>query len=184
MRKPLTKPELRQSLIALRQGIAPTLHAQWDIAIGNRLTAWLAAHNAKTVGVYWPIRAEPDLREFYAEWAARGTQLTLPVVIDKNTPLKFLAWTPGEPLMRDAMGVMVPASTATEVQPDVVLVPCVGFTTERFRLGYGAGFYDRTLASAPKPQAVGVAYSCLCAEFDTALHDVALDAIVTENALV
>jgi 5,10-methenyltetrahydrofolate synthetase len=177
------KSKLRQQLIAARQAIAPEQRAQWDIVIGNRLSTWLQTHAPHSLGVYWPIRAEPDLREFYDEWTRQGVQLALPVVIDKNAPLKFFAWKPGEPLVRDGMGVMAPASRANEIVPETVLIPCVGFTRQRYRLGYGAGFYDRTLAAASRPRAVGVAYSNTCADFPIAPHDVALDIIVTEQTL-
>lgn len=178
---PQHKAELRKTLLLRRTALNADSRAQWDAAIGNRLTAWLEMRSPRTLGVYWPIRAEPDLREFYAQWAARGMQLALPAVIDKNAPLKFLAWNPGEPLAKDAMGVMMPGSAGAEVHPDALLVPCVGFSAQRFRLGYGAGFYDRTLASSLRPTAIGVAYSCLRTDFAVAGHDVALDVIVTEE---
>lgn len=176
----LDKNHLRQALISLRQGIALDVRSRWDQAIANQLNALPILHLASVIGVYWPIRNEPDLRALYTAWAANGKQLALPVVIDKNMPLKFFAWTPGDDLLKDAMGVWIPGGTLTEVHPEVVLVPCVGFNDARMRLGYGGGFYDRTLARSPRPQAIGVAYRCLRAAFATEAHDVAMDAIITE----
>jgi 5,10-methenyltetrahydrofolate synthetase len=178
------KSDLRQRLIAERLALAPEQRAQWAAAIGKRLSAWLKTHAPRSLGVYWPIRAEPDLRGFYDEWTRQGVQLALPVVIDKNAPLKFFAWAPGEALMKDGMGVMAPASRKNEVMPAAVLLPCLGFTPQRYRLGYGAGYYDRTLAALPRPHAIGVAYSCACVAFRVAAHDVALDTIFTEQSAV
>jgi 5-formyltetrahydrofolate cyclo-ligase len=90
-------------------------------------------------------------------------------------------WQPGEELAKDQFGVPVPDRQRAIPQPDVVLVPCVGFNAQRFRLGYGAGFYDRTLARMPRPLALGIAYDCGLAEFESNGHDVALDFILTET---
>ncbi len=178
---PHEKSQLRQTLIALRQGIAADVRLCWDQSIARQLTAWLLENPATTIGIYWPMRNEPDLRSLYADWAAAGKQLALPIVIDKNLPLKFYGWAPGTALVKDAMGVWVPANTELEVDPDLMLVPCVGFNDARIRLGYGGGFYDRTLAKSTRAQAIGVAYGCTRAAFEGEDHDVALDAIITET---
>ncbi|MEN3295552.1 MAG: 5-formyltetrahydrofolate cyclo-ligase [Burkholderiales bacterium] len=177
----LQKAALRRALIANRQAIAPEVRRQWDQAIGARVLERLATHKTKTLGVYWPIRGEPDLRATYTELAARGLQLALPLVVGKEEALRFAAWTPGDPLSKDALGVAVPVDTRKTVQPDMLLVPCVGFNAMNLRLGYGGGFYDRTLAVQPRPLAVGIAYECGLVEFDGAAHDIALDEIITER---
>jgi 5-formyltetrahydrofolate cyclo-ligase len=177
----LQKAALRRALIANRQAIAPEVRRQWDQAIGARVLERLATHKAKTLGVYWPIRGEPDLRATYTELAACGLQLALPLVVGKEEALRFAAWMPGDPLSKDALGVAVPVDTRKTVQPDTVLVPCVGFNAMNLRLGYGGGFYDRTLAVQPRPLAVGIAYECGLVEFDGAAHDIALDEIITER---
>jgi 5-formyltetrahydrofolate cyclo-ligase len=175
------KTALRTALLAARQAVAPDLRAHWDTAIGVQVHAWLAAHPTKVLGVYWPIRAEPDLRGTYAELAMAGIQLALPIVTEPNQPLQFATWAPGDALIPDAWGVSIPAQRSL-VQPDMLLVPCVGFNRQRIRLGYGGGFYDRTLAPAPRPVALGIAYSCALADFTADPHDIALDAILTETA--
>lgn len=179
---PHEKSQLRQTLIALRQGIATSVRTNWDQSIASQLTVWLRAHPATTIGIYWPMRNEPDLRALYADWAAAGKQLALPIVIDKNLPLKFYSWAPGTALVKDVMGVWIPATAEVEVYPELMLVPCVGFNDARMRLGYGGGFYDRTLAKTTRAQAIGVAYDCTRAAFEGEDHDVALDAIITEKA--
>lgn len=175
------KTVLRRALLANRQSIEPEVRRQWDAAIGNRVIEWWMAHGARTLGVYWPIRGEPDLRATYVELAARGVLLALPLVVGKDEPLRFAAWMPGDPLAKDPLGVSIPADTANAVQPEALLVPCVGFNQKNLRLGYGGGFYDRTLALEPRPHAVGIAYECSLVEFAGAAHDVALDRVITER---
>lgn len=180
---PPGKSRLRQDLLARRQAIVPAVRAEWDAIIGKYLKHLLERQPAQSIGVFWPMRSEPDLRQTFEEWSAAGLQLALPVVIDPELPLKFLAWAPGDALEKDAMGVWVPASAGRVVAPELLLVPCVGYNRDRFRLGYGGGFYDRTLAAEPRPQAIGVAYACARADFAVQAHDIALDAVVTEAGI-
>jgi 5-formyltetrahydrofolate cyclo-ligase len=177
----LSKAALRTMLLADRQAIPAEVRPQWDAAIGERLIAWWTANTVQSLGVYWPIRGEPDLRPAYEELVKRGVQLALPLVVARGAPLQFIAWSPGETLAKDAMGVAVPASGLI-VHPDALLVPCVGFNLENVRLGYGGGFYDRTLAAPPRPLSVGIAYECTRAEFASEPHDVRLDEIITERS--
>lgn len=177
------KNELRRALLAERQAIDAEVRAQWDTEIADRLIAWWKAHQIRSLGVYWPIRSEPDLRPAYAELDAQGVQLALPVVVDKNAPLRFIAWKPGDKTTKDAFGVAIPVA-GEEIRPEALLIPCVGFNALYYRLGYGGGFYDRTLAQSPRPRTVGVGYSCGFAAFDADSHDVALDAVITENTSI
>jgi 5,10-methenyltetrahydrofolate synthetase len=175
------KQALRHILLADRQAVNGEVRSEWNAAIGERVIAFLAAHPATTLGVYWPIRGEPDLMQAYADIAASGVRLALPIVVGHDLPLQFAEWNPGDPMVKDAFGVSIPAATI-EVQPDALLIPCVGFNGENIRLGYGGGFYDRTLAVLPRPTAIGIAYACCRAEFEGAAHDVALDFIITEES--
>ncbi|WP_148264907.1 5-formyltetrahydrofolate cyclo-ligase [Collimonas fungivorans] len=177
------KAQLRRALLATRQAIDPAHRRNWDAELGKRVIAWASgwglAYPDGTLGVYWPIRGEPDLQPAYAELTARGMRLALPVVIDVDSPLRFVGWSPGEAMVKDGFGVAIPASYVTVI-PQALLIPCVGFNRNKIRLGYGGGFYDRTLAPLARPQTVGIAYSCALAEFDGAAHDIALDAVITE----
>lgn len=175
----MNKADLRARLLAHRQAIAPEVRRQMDARLCAHLLAWWNRHRFDRVGVYWPIRGEPDLHALYAELAAQGVQLALPTVAGRQSPLVFLAWEPGAPTVRDAFGVPVPAS-ASVVAPQALLVPCVGFNDANFRLGYGGGFYDRTLAAVPRPATAGVAYAFSRALFEADSFDIALDVIITD----
>ena len=177
------KTALRKLLALMRTGLEAPQKAQWDAAIGARVLAWWRERQEPTrgsIGVYWPLRGEPDLTPAYAELANSGVRLSLPVVLARDTALGFAEWEPGEAMVKDTMGVAVPAVLRMVERPPALLIPCLGFNAGRYRLGYGGGFYDRTLEAAPRPQTVGVAYSCQLAQFASAAHDVALDLIITE----
>ena len=178
------KASLRKALLATRRALPDATRAQWNAAIAQRLLAWCATENIAELAVYWPLHGEPDLHAAYLELAARGVALSLPVVLEKHAPLGFSAWTPGEPMVKDGMGVAVPAELRLRSAPATLLVPCLGFNPERYRLGYGGGYYDRTLEQAPRPRTLGIAYGCLQAQFASGPYDIALDHIVTEGDLL
>jgi 5-formyltetrahydrofolate cyclo-ligase len=178
------KAALRKALTLARARIDPACKALWDAAIGAAMLAWwrgLGAGAPASIGVYWPLKGEPDLSASYAELAADGVRLALPVVLERDAALGFTEWTPGEAMLADRMAVAVPAALRMVERPPALLVPCLGFNTLGYRLGYGGGYYDRTLELAPRPLTVGVAYSCQLAHFAGAAHDVALDRIITER---
>lgn len=175
-----TKSALRKTLLANRQAMSAEVRQTLDCRIAERLEAWCIEHPVKTLGVYWPIRGEPDLRHVYEKLCQRGMALALPVVTSKDAPLRFVAWAPGDAMRKDRYGIAIPASD-TAVRPDAVLVPCVGFNAQRFRLGYGGGFYDRTLAQVPRPVAVGIAYASSLSAFEADAFDIALDRVITES---
>ncbi|MES2741132.1 MAG: 5-formyltetrahydrofolate cyclo-ligase [Pseudomonadota bacterium] len=175
---------MRAQLLAARRAIDPASRQAWDARIGAHVLAWCARHAVRALAVYWPLRGEPDLRPAYAALAADGVRLALPVVIERDAALGFAAWLPGEAMRQDGMGVAVPADMRPLPRPPALLVPCLGFNGARLRLGYGGGYYDRTLAAAPRPLTAGIAYACLAAVFDGEAHDIALDAIVTQDGQV
>ena len=176
----LDKAALRSALKARRRAIEPSVKHSWDDRIGQRVLAWWQAHARASLAVYWPLAGEPDLRPAYAELAQAGVRLALPVVLARDAALGFAEWIPGEPTVLDPLGVAVPAELRLVARPPALLVPCLGFNAERYRLGYGGGFYDRTLEAAPRPVTVGIAYACQLVEFEGAAHDVPLDVIITE----
>ncbi|AWL05165.1 5-formyltetrahydrofolate cyclo-ligase [Massilia oculi] len=175
------KALLRNTLKALRRAIDPATRHAWDDRIGARVLAWWQAHPHESLGVYWPLVGEPDLRPAYAELAHAGVRLALPVVVERDAPLGFAEWIPGEPTVTDRLGVAVPAELRMVARPPALLVPCLGFNASGYRVGYGGGFYDRTLAPEPRPATVGIAYACQLVAFDGDAHDVPLDSVITEE---
>jgi 5,10-methenyltetrahydrofolate synthetase len=169
----------RAVLIAERRAIDAHLRKQWDKEISEQVYVWCRAHHVKTVGVYNPIQGEPSMYEVFPLLAEIGIKLALPSVPAADHALTFSAWFPGDELMKDRYGVLVPLETAPVVKPDVLFIPCVGYTDDGFRLGYGGGFYDRTLAERPKPKTVGIAYRISRCELEVQSHDIALDHIIT-----
>ena len=158
----------------------PEEKAWRDKAIGERLLAWLEANPAECIGVYWPIHGEPDLTAVYRLLAERGVRLALPVVVERDAPLVFYPWRPGDKLVADAHGVMAPVERSVAVKPDLLVVPCAGFNARGYRLGYGGGYYDRTLAVEGPPRTVGIAYAMCEAEFAVDAHDMRMHAVITE----
>ncbi len=139
-----------------------------------------------TVSAYWPFRGEPDLREFLEHVVVRGGRIALPVVVARGRPLIFRAWSKGEPLERGVWNIPVPAENAEVVMPDVVIAPVVGFDPVCYRLGYGGGFFDRTLAALSKrPRVFGVGYKqAAIPTIYPQPHDIAMDVVVTEDGIV
>jgi 5-formyltetrahydrofolate cyclo-ligase len=178
------KISLRKALRTARGGVDPAIKVQWDAHIGAQIVTWWRLRQLGLVGVYWPLAGEPDLRAAYAELVQAGVRLALPVVMERDAALTFAEWTPGEATRPDAAGVQVPARLRFVERPPALLVPCLGFTAEGYRLGYGGGYYDRTLAGTPRPYTLGIAYSSQEAVFSHASHDVPLDVIVTETTSV
>jgi len=133
------------------------------------------------VGGYWPFRGEFDPRFLMRKLRDGGSRLALPVVVRKNTPLQFREWWPGAPTVKAALGLPVPDGTEVLV-PQVLLIPPVGFDEYGYRLGYGGGYYDRTLAEMrPQPLKIGVGFEISrLPTIHPQAHDVAMDFIVTE----
>jgi 5,10-methenyltetrahydrofolate synthetase len=178
--KQAAKSALRKTLRAARGALDPAIKVQWDAHIGAQVMAWWRLRQVDAVGVYWPLAGEPDLRAAYAELAKAGVRLALPVVMERDAALSFVEWTPGEPMLPDQMGILVPATLRFVERPPALLIPCLGFNEDNYRLGYGGGYYDRTLAPVPRPHTLGIAYGNQQAVFSHGPHDLPLDVIVTE----
>lgn len=180
----MNKIAVRQTLKSERRTLSTTQRIVWDAAICEHVLAWWKAHPVRSLGIYWPMSGEPDLRPAYEALAAHGVQLALPLVVDKNAPLQFASWVIGEALKKDAFGVEIPAAPKLSALPEALLIPCLGFSAQRFRLGYGGGFYDRTLASSPRPLAIGIAHASSQVGFEIDQYDIAMDRIITECGFV
>jgi 5,10-methenyltetrahydrofolate synthetase len=175
---------LRRLLKERRRAIAPELKRASDDWLGAQVLAWWNANAPAlpdaSLGVYWPLAGEPDLRPAYAELAEAGVRLALPVVLARDAALGWAEWVPGEATLADSLGVAVPADLRMVARPGALLIPCLGFDAQGYRLGYGGGFYDRTLAEEPRPKTLGVAYGCQLAAFEIGAYDIPLDQIITE----
>ena len=173
----------RERLIALRQALPAAERRDW----GNRIEAELRALLAERpgiLGVYWPFRAEFDPRPLI-DWAvAGGRAVALPVVIDKKGPLEYRTWRPGEPLADGVWNIPVPEKREV-VTPTMVLAPLVGFDEACYRLGYGGGYFDRTLgAMAPRALAIGIGFEAQRLEtIYPQSFDVPMALIVTEAGI-
>ena len=153
--------------------------AQAEVRIIDGLKDWIDAHQVTLLGGYLAMAGEPELSPLYAMLAERGIRVAMPVVVERHHPLRFVPWQPGDALARDASGTLAPVPRDGFVLPDAVIAPCVGYTDQKLRLGYGGGYFDRTLAQSPRPLAVGVAYAMAKVDFAADVYDVALDAIIT-----
>ena len=157
-----------------RHRLSECIVARLDDAIGDL--------SGKLVSAYWPFRGEPDLRDWLERIAAHGGRYALPVVIRKNAPLVFRTWRKGEPLSHGVWNIPVPTDGEV-VYPDVVIAPLVGYDRAGYRLGYGGGFFDRTLAAMPnRPLVIGVGYSqAMIPSINPQVHDIPMNKIVTEQ---
>ncbi len=182
---PRDKKLLRRQLQAERQSLLD--RQQRADHLQEVLRVWLVGRSEETIGAYWPIKGEFDALPALYRWSESDPQrrIGLPVMDRQTRQLRFHVWFPGCPMEEDAYGIPKPKDTE-QFAPRLLLVPCVGFGPGGVRLGYGGGFYDRTLAAlSPRPFSVGLAYShgwlpWLQAE----PHDVPLDAVLTEQGLV
>ncbi len=174
----------RERLIAARLAASAEQYARWSGAIEQRLTAFLAISTARTIGLYWPHRAEFDPRPLAERLIAEGWRAALPAIAARNAPLEYRLWQPGMAMSDGLHGIPTPEARQV-VLPDLLLVPMVGFDAANYRLGYGGGYFDRTLAAAePRPVAIGIAFELSRIEsIFPGDHDIAMDVVVTEAAL-
>lgn len=193
MEKPFqnTTPLLadRQALRQAHQGRRMALsEAEWQKQseqLSRHLLTALARRGwpqaGQVLAFCWPFRQEPDIRFLLPDWISRGVQLVLPVVVSPDAPLIFRRWSPGETLVPDRYGIPTPVQGETLV-PNLLLLPGQAFDQAGYRLGYGAGFFDRTLSRLPRPWVCGL---CFDADYGIAIdpqpHDQRVDALVTET---
>ena len=181
---PEDRRALRTQLLTRRAALADRAGADGRIAEAlAELLERLAVH---CVGFYWPIQQEFDARAVVTRWLGGlpGRRAALPVVSAPATPLDFHLWTPDTPMRAGRYGIPVPDGTEAAT-PDALIIPCVGFSADKFRLGYGGGFYDRTLAArSPRPVAIGIGFEACRVPLRAAPHDLPMDWIVTEAGTI
>jgi 5-formyltetrahydrofolate cyclo-ligase len=154
--------------------------------VAERVAGLLAGFpKATVVAGYWPIGTELDVRHTLSHLDLIGFGCALPVVVAKGEPLVFRTWTPQTPMERSGLGILAPAATVPEVDPDVLLVPLLAFDRAGYRLGYGAGFYDRTLERLRRSKrvtAIGIGFAGQeVGSVPRDRYDQPLDWLVNEN---
>jgi 5,10-methenyltetrahydrofolate synthetase len=175
---------LRKKLIAARQALPDRLERA--VALQSVLRVWLVGRKESAIGAYWPIKGEFDPLPALYRWSEIDDKrrIGLPVVDREAGSLKFHVWYPGCPTELDAYDI--PKPKGTEVfEPQLLLVPCVGYGPAGVRLGYGGGFYDRTVAAiTPRPKMVGLCYSNGFLPLLRAKPgDLPLDALITDDGV-
>jgi 5-formyltetrahydrofolate cyclo-ligase len=185
---------LRARLKRARAALPEERRDRGALLMRGRLFTWLnlareqladSGRTLSTVAAFWPLEGEPDLRPLLEQWVENGTEVCLPCVTAPAQPLEFRNWTPSVPMHEGAYGIPEPAAGSPARVPDVILVPTLGYTERADRLGYGGGYYDRTLAALAeaghKPITIGVAWTegRLPKNYQPAAHDMRLDAVLT-----
>lgn len=178
----------RIRLAGLREGLGQAGRAEVSDRIGGHLGKLLATRGVGSGTVlsgYWPIKGEPDLRPVLAELHRAGVTIALPVVETLAAPLVFRHWTPETRLVRGHWNIPVPPPDAAALTPDIALAPCLGWDDACYRLGWGGGYFDRTLAALGlRPLTIGIALGA--ANLPTIYpqpHDIPLDLILTEEGV-
>jgi 5,10-methenyltetrahydrofolate synthetase len=153
---------LREKLISARQALPDRL--ELAVQLQSVLRTWLVGRRESSIGAYWPIKGEFDPLPALFRWSEGGPEgsprrIGLPVADKATGELRFHVWFPGCPMELDAYDIPKPKDT-DEFKPALLLVPCVGYGPGGIRLGYGGGFYDRTLSELnPRPLTIGIGYA-------------------------
>lgn len=177
------RKQQRARLKAIRDTVSPEQRAAAARHIAAGLDHAVARLAVRTIGVFWPIEGEISLLPWGRAVAGqRGVTLCLPVVVTPKTPLEYWRWTPGETMQPGFWNIPQP-SRREVVLPDLMLAPVLGFDTANYRLGYGGGYFDRTLAMRqPRPFVIGVGYDFGALEtIFPQPHDIPLDGVLTER---
>jgi len=179
----IDKAQLRKDAEQHRRKLA---HGGFAAAVAGHAPSLGLAEGAAVAG-YCAFREEADPRDLMLALAALGHPLALPCVVARHTPLRFHLWRQSDAMRVSAFGITEPQSSADVVVPSVLLVPLLAFDADGYRLGYGGGYYDRTLEvlRAQRPvRAFGIAYAGQETErLPREAHDQRLDAVLTENGL-
>ena len=182
------KKQARSDASDIRKTIHENSGSEAGIALAARGLPIKKSPQQQIISAFHSFGTEVSTFELFDRLVRDGWTTALPIVVAKNTPLVFRKWAPGEPLVSGLWGIQIPPDTAPEVQPDVLLVPLLAFDRKGFRLGYGGGFYDRTLEklrAVKNVTAIGVAYAGQ--EVDAVLrnaHDQQLDWIMTDREVI
>lgn len=180
----VVRATLRRDKLAARLALDNDTHAALSNQIETHLAALLTPLAAQTLAFCAPVRGEFDMRPLAALLIKRGWHSAMPIIDIVEAPMSFRAWTPASAMSVDRYGIPVPASGDILV-PSIVLLPLVAFDLQGYRLGYGGGYFDRTLATmVPRPLAIGVGFELARVDdIGPQPHDIRLDAVVTEAGI-
>lgn len=176
------RKQQRHKLIAERITINEQTHQQWSQAITSHIQKSFPILHQKKIGIYWPIRNEYDPRPLIQHFKQYGSTVALPVIINRHEPLEFHEWWQDAPVIKGAHGIPVPYNQKSLV-PDALIIPMVGFDQHGYRLGYGSGYFDHTLAAQnPQPITIGIAFEVQrLVDIHPQSHDIAMSFVVTEK---
>jgi 5-formyltetrahydrofolate cyclo-ligase len=182
------KASLRAAALERRAALPASYGRQAADEVAARLADELQVPHGATVAGYWPLGGELDPRPGMDRLRARGHALALPRLDGRHQPLLFLAWDQGDVLVPGTFDLLEPHPSRPRRLPDVVLAPLLAFDRQGGRLGYGMGYYDRTLdhlrSLGRRPLAIGIAFAAQeVDEVPTGPADVPLDGVITERAL-
>lgn len=175
----------RARLLTARTGLPSSARRELALRVIGNLDRLIARHPVRVLGIYWPIKREINLLDWAATLIARrNITLAMPVVTQPRSPLEYWLWQPSAPMTRGIWNIPIPAERSLAA-PDVVIAPLVGFQ-ECWRLGYGGGYFDRTLAAGdPPPAAIGIGFDILeTRQFSPRSHDIPMQAVVTESRVI
>lgn len=179
------KAALRIKAHAMRAALPQSMRADAAQAVMQHFFHAVPLQAADVVAAYWRIRDELDCQPILVRLMDTNQTVVLPVVVGPEAPLDLRVWEQGASLYEAGFGTLAPSELAPRAEPDIVLMPLLGFDAQGTRLGYGGGYYDRTLAGMrKKPRLIGLAFAAQ--ELDAIpreAHDIPLDAIVTENGV-
>jgi 5-formyltetrahydrofolate cyclo-ligase len=174
----------RAQLISRRADTPAEQRSAWNEAITASLIDAFEMPGETVVGFCWPFKGEFDARFAVRRWRENGALAALPEVTAQRMPLQFRLWKPGDPMRPGVYDIPVPDGTEI-VLPDAAVVPMNGFDARGYRLGYGGGFFDRTLAALERRSvAIGVSYEMLRLDtIDPQPYDIPMDFVVTERGV-
>lgn len=182
---PIPRAALRREKLAARMALDEITRAELSARLEAHLAALLLPLAPQTLAFCAPVRGEFDARPLVSRLIDQGWRAAMPVVTAVDAPMVFHAWTPSSVMRSDRYGIPIPADGAALI-PDIVLLPLLAFDAQGFRLGYGGGYFDRTLAAmVPRPQAIGVGFELgRVLDIRPQAHDIRLDAVVTESGVL
>ncbi len=172
--------ELKRAARAAARAARAACDPAWGAALAGHALRVFVPPAGSVVSGFWPLAGEIDIRLLLETLHARGHVVALPATPPRGQPLSFHVWTPGAPMRRERFGTFAPEGKTT--RPDWLFVPLLAFDRRGHRLGYGGGYYDRTLAGLPQAVAIGCGFAAQeMGEVPAGPHDVRLAGVATER---